>query len=96
MLVASKKFWDGLSAADRGILQAATAEATTFQRQTSRDLNAKAREELVKAGMLVNDVSLAERQRMREKLHAVIVKHQAAVGEETAKAFFEAIAKAPQ
>ena len=96
VLVASKKFWDGLSAADRGILQAATAEATTFQRQTSRDLNAKAREELVKAGMLVNDVSLAERQRMREKLNAVIVKHQAAVGEETAKAFFEAIAKAPQ
>ena len=95
VLVASKKFWGGLSAADRGILLAATAEATTFERQTSRDLNAKAREELVKAGMLVNDVSGAERQRMREKLQAVIVKHQAAVGEETAKAFFEAIAKAP-
>ncbi|MBS1132406.1 MAG: hypothetical protein H6R16_3408, partial [Proteobacteria bacterium] len=95
VLVASKKFWDGLSAADRGILLAATTEATTFERQTSRDLNAKAREELVKAGMLVNDVSGAERQRMREKLQAVIVKHQAAVGEETAKAFFEAIAKAP-
>ena len=96
VLIVSKKFWDGLSAADRSIVQAASTEATAFERQTSRALNAKAREELVKAGMLVNDVSDAERQRMREKLQAVIVKHQAAVGEETAKAFFEAIAKAPQ
>lgn len=33
---------------------------------------------------------------MREKLQPVIAKHQTAVGEETAKAFFDAIAKAPQ
>jgi TRAP-type transport system periplasmic protein len=96
VLTASKKFWDGLSAADRGIMQAASAEATVFERQTSRELNAKAREELIKAGMLVNDVSDAERQKMREKLQPVIVKHQAAVGEDTAKEFFAAIAKAPK
>jgi tripartite ATP-independent transporter DctP family solute receptor len=96
VLIVSRKFWDGLSPADRSIIQAASAEATVFERQTSRELNAKAREELVKAGMLVNDVSDAERLRMREKLQPVIVKHQAAVGEETAKEFFAAIAKAPK
>jgi len=96
VLIVSKKFWDGLSPADRSIIQAASAEATVFERHTSRELNAKAREELVKAGMLVNDVSDAERLRMREILQPVIVKHQAAVGEETAKEFFAAIAKAPK
>ena len=96
VLIASKKFWDKLSAADKAMMQQAAREATLYQRQVSRDLNAKARAELVAAGMQVNDVSDAERKRMRDKLQPVIAKHQAVVGEETAKAFFEAIAKAPQ
>lgn len=96
VLIASKKFWDKLSAADKTLMQNAAREATDFQRQTSREMNAKARAELIKAGMQINDVSDAERQRMREKLQPVIAKHQTAVGEETAKAFFDAIAKAPQ
>ena len=96
VLIASKKFWDKLSDADKALMKEASREATEFQRQASRDLNAKARAELAKAGMQINDVSDAERQRMREKLQPVIAKHQAAVGEETAKAFFDAIAKAPK
>jgi tripartite ATP-independent transporter DctP family solute receptor len=96
VLIASKKFWDKLSDADRALMKEASREATEFQRQASRDLNAKARAELAKAGMQINDVSDAERQRMREKLQPVIAKHQTAVGEETAKAFFDAIAKAPK
>ena len=96
VLIASKKFWDGLSPADRAILQSASAEATVFERQTSRELNSKMRGELVKLGMQVNDVSDAERDRMRVKLAPVIAKHQAVVGEDTAKEFFAAIAKAPR
>lgn len=96
VLIASKKFWDKLSDADRALMKEASREATEFQRQASRDLNSKARAELAKAGMQINDVSDAERQRMREKLQPVIAKHQAAVGEDTAKAFFDAIAKAPK
>lgn len=96
VLVASKKFWDTLKAEDRSLLQTAAAEATVFQRQTSRELNTKMRTELVKLGMQVNDVSDVERQHMRDKLAPVIAKHQAAVGEETTKAFFAAIAKAPR
>jgi tripartite ATP-independent transporter DctP family solute receptor len=96
VLIASKKFWDGLKAEDRSLLQSAAAEATLFERQTSRELNTKMRAELVKLGMQVNDVSDAERQHMRDKLAPVIAKHQAVVGEETTKAFFAAIAKAPK
>ena len=96
VLIASKKFWDGLKPQDRATLQAAAVEATAYQRQTSRELNTKMRAELVKLGMQVNDVPDAERQQMRDKLAPVIAKHQAAVGDETAKAFFAAIAKAPK
>jgi TRAP-type transport system periplasmic protein len=96
VLIASKKFWDGLTPADQATLKAAAAEATVFQRQTSRELNGKLRAELTKLGMQINDVPDAERARMREKLTPVIAKHQAAVGEDTAKAFFAAIAAAPR
>ena len=96
VLIAGKKFWDGLKPEDRALLQTAAAEATVFQRQTSRELNARMRAELVKLGMQVNDVSDAERQAMRTKLAPVIAKHQVVVGEDTAKAFFAAIAAAPK
>ena len=96
VLIASRKFWDKLSEADKALMKEAALEATEYQRQASRDLNAKARADLIKAGMQINDVSDAERQRMREKLQPVIAKHQTAVGEETAKAFFDAIARAPK
>ncbi|WP_233246879.1 TRAP transporter substrate-binding protein [Limnohabitans sp. Rim8] len=95
-LIASKKFWDGLKPEDRQLLLAAAQEATLYQRQVSRELNSRTRSELVKLGMQINDVSDAERQAMRTKLAPVIAKHQAAVGEETAKAFFAAIAAAPK
>lgn len=94
VLIASKKFWDKLSPADREALEAAAAEATVYERQTSRELNGRLRGELVKLGMQVNDVSEAERQRMREKLQPVIAKHSAAVGEDVTRELMAAIAKA--
>jgi tripartite ATP-independent transporter DctP family solute receptor len=95
VLVASKKFWDTLSPADRDLLQAVANEATLFQRQTSRDLNGSLRGELVKQGMVINDVTDGERARMREKLKPVIDKYTAQVGADVSKQFFDAIAKAP-
>ena len=96
VLIASKKFWDRLSDADKALMQEAAREATLYQRQASRDLNAKARDALVKEGMQVNEISDAERQHMREKLQSVVAKYQKIVGEETANEFFAAIAKAPK
>ena len=95
VLIASKKFWDGLSAADQATLQSAAVEATAFERQTSRDLNRSLRADLVKLGMQINDVPEVERQRMREKLQSVIDKYTAQVGADVAREFFAAIAKAP-
>ncbi len=93
-LIASKKFWDRLSAADRQAIQAAAAEATVYERTTSRALNARLRAELAHLGMQINDVSPQERARMREKLQPVIAKYTAGAGEETAREFFAAIEQA--
>lgn len=93
-LIASKKFWDRLSPADRQAVQAAAAEATAYERATSRALNAQLRAELAKLGMQINEVSPQERARMREKLLPVIARYTAGAGEETAREFFAAIEQA--
>ena len=93
-LLVSKKFWDKLSAPDQKAVQDAALEATAYERQTSRELNAKLRGELARLGMQINDVSPQERARMREKLQPVIAKYTAGAGEETAREFFAAIDQA--
>lgn len=94
VLTASRKFWDRLSPADQKALQEAAAEATAFERKTSRELNARLREELTKLGMQINEVSPQERARMRDKLQPVIAKHRAGAGEDVAREFFAEIDKA--
>lgn len=94
VLLASRKFWDRLSAADQKAVQEAALEATAFERKTSRELNAKLREELTKLGMQINEVSPQEKARMRDKLKPVIAKYTAGSGEDTAREFFAEIDKA--
>jgi len=96
VLIASKKFWDKLSPADQKALQEAAREATVFERQQSRELNAKLRGELAKQGMQINDVPEAERERMREKLKPVIAKYSASLGEPLVKEFYDEIDKQRQ
>ena len=90
-LLVSRKFWDRLSAPDQKAVQDAALEATAYERQTSRELNARLRGELTRLGMQINDVSPQERARMRAKLQPVIAKYTAGAGEEAAKEFFAAI-----
>ncbi len=94
VLTVSRKFWERLSPADQKALQDAAAEAMAFERKTSRELNAKLREELTRLGMQINEVSPQERARMREKLQPVIAKYTAGAGEEVAREFFAAIDQA--
>lgn len=93
-LIVSKKFWDKLSVADQKVIQDAAAEATVYERQTSRELNTQLRAELTRLGMQINEVSPQERARMREKLQPVIAKYTAGANEDTAREFFSAIDQA--
>ncbi|HEU0200995.1 MAG TPA: TRAP transporter substrate-binding protein [Burkholderiaceae bacterium] len=94
VLIASKKFWDKLNDADRAPLTEAAREATVYQREQSRALNAKLRDELVRSGMRINDVSAAERSRMRMKLQPVIDKYTAQLGAPLVKSFQAEIERA--
>ena len=66
MPIASKKFWDKLSEADRKLLVDAAVEAGKFQRQFTREQEAKIEKDLAAAGMKVNRVSDAELAKMRD------------------------------
>lgn len=67
----SKKFWDKLSEADRKILQEAAVEARAFQRGVAREQAKSAQAQMAAKGLAVNEVSPAERARMREKMQPV-------------------------
>lgn len=67
----SKKFWDKLSEADRKILLEAAVEARAFQRGVAREQAKSAQAQMAAKGLAVNEVSPAERARMREKMQPV-------------------------
>ena len=67
----SKKFWDTLPPADQTILREAAVETRSFQRSVARDQAKGAETAMASKGMLINDISAAERKRMRDKVKPV-------------------------
>jgi TRAP-type transport system periplasmic protein len=89
----SKKFWDGLSAAERKIVEEAAQEAAKFQRADARSQVAGALENLKKNGMQVTEFSGAEITKFVEKMKPVIAKHAANAGETTVSELITEIGK---
>jgi tripartite ATP-independent transporter DctP family solute receptor len=71
IVLVSKKWWDGLSAAEKNVLMQAAKKSRDFERKDTRDEAAKALAELKAKGMQVNELSPAEANRMRDKLTKV-------------------------
>ncbi len=71
IVMVSKKYWDGLSAAEQKVLMDAARASRDFERKDTRAEAAKAVAELKAKGMQVNEVAPAEVARMREKLTRV-------------------------
>lgn len=84
-VIMSKRVWDQLNPAERKVIQDAAAEATTYQRQVSRQKTAEALEGLKKAGMQVTELSPAEVTRIRDKIKPVVDKYSAQAGEGLSK-----------
>jgi TRAP-type transport system periplasmic protein len=93
-VVISKKFWDGLSADEKKVIQEAATESVAYQRTQSRASLQAGLEDLKKGGMQVNELPAAEVAKLREKMKPVIEKHAATVGEGTVKAVMAELAKA--
>jgi TRAP-type transport system periplasmic protein len=81
-LLVSKKVWEQIGANEQKALQSSCEEARGYQRQVSREANARLTTELTKQGMIFNEVSADERARMRARLQPVVDKYTKQVGEE--------------
>jgi TRAP-type transport system periplasmic protein len=82
-VVISKKFWDGLSADEKKVVQDAASESAKYQREQSRAAAGTILESLKKNGMQVTELPAAEVGKLRDKMKPVIAKHSASVGEAT-------------
>ena len=71
IVTVSKKWWDGLSAAEKKVLQDAAIKSRDFERKDTREEAAKALAEIKTKGMQVNELPAAEAGRMRDKLATV-------------------------
>jgi TRAP-type transport system periplasmic protein len=92
-IVMSKRFWDGLSADEKKIVQDAVRESIGYQRTQSRASLQSGLEDLKKAGMQVTELPPAEVAKLRDKMKPVIAKHSATVGEDTVKAMMAELDK---
>lgn len=93
-LVASKKFWDTLSADDKAGLQKAATEAGLLQRKLLDDGNADVIAKFKAAGVSVDTVPPAELAKIQEKVKPVVAKFAPQIGEEFVKGFQAEIEKA--
>jgi TRAP-type transport system periplasmic protein len=77
IVLASKKWWDGLSADEKQAVKASAIASRDFERKDSREAGAKALEDLKKKGMQVTVLSNAELARMRETARPAMTKFAA-------------------
>lgn len=93
VVLVSKKVWDGLAPPDRKALQEGCDEARGYQRTVSREANAALTAVLTKQGMVLNQITPAERARMVERVKPVVEKYAKVVGEDLVKQAYADIAK---
>lgn len=93
-MVASKRFWNSLSADDKAGVQKAATEAGLLQRKLLDEGDADVMAKFKEAGVTVNTMSAAELARMQEKVKPVVAKFTPQIGEDFVKGFFAEIDKA--
>ena len=80
IVLVSKKWWDQLSKAEQKVLMDAAKTSREFERKDTREEASKAMAELKAKGMLINELSPAESERMRSKLTGVYAQIGTEVG----------------
>jgi TRAP-type C4-dicarboxylate transport system substrate-binding protein len=81
-VLASKKWWDGLSKDEQKVLLDAAKASRDFERKDTRDEAGKALADLKGKGMQINELPAVEAGRMRDKLTRVNASIAANVGME--------------
>ncbi len=94
IVLASKKWFDKLSDADRDAVRQAAVEAGAYQRKINREQSALLVGDLTRRGLQISEVAPAELARMREKVKPVHEKFSAQIGSELMAQARAEIAKA--
>lgn len=94
VLLASKKWWDGLSADEQGVLREAAKESQTFQRKASREGTVAALAYLKGQGVKVAEFSSAEKEKIRNDLAPVLAELKDKIGASTVDAIMGEAKKA--
>lgn len=92
-MVASKKFWDTLSASDKAGVQKAATEAGLLQRKYLEEGDKDVVGKFAKAGVTVSSVPGAELARIQDKVKSVVTKFAPIIGEDFVKQFYAEIEK---
>lgn len=92
-LVASRKFWDTLSASDKAGVQKAATEAGLLQRKYLEEGDKDVVGKFAKAGVTVSSVPAAELARIQDKVKSVVTKFAPIIGEDFVKQFYAEIEK---
>lgn len=92
-VIISKKFWDGLDAAQKKIISEAATESAKYQRAQARGQVATALDNMKKNGMIVTEFSAAEVSKLKDKMRPVTAKYAVAVGQETVQEVQAELAK---
>lgn len=90
----SKKTFDRLNADEQKILREAAQEATAFQRKLNRERQVAMVQGAPSKGMAVNELSEAERARMRDQLKPVTDKYAKELDPDLLKEFYGEVQKA--
>jgi tripartite ATP-independent transporter DctP family solute receptor len=93
-LVASKKFWDTLSADDRAGVTKAAVEAGLLQRKLLDEGNADVIAKFKAAGVSVDSLPPAELAKIQDRVKPVVAKFAPQIGEEFVRGFMAEIEKA--
>src|SRR5690606_7543275 len=80
VVMASKRFWDRLSKDEQTIIQDSCDESVVYFRETSRELEKKVVDELAAAGMTMNKIEPAEKERMVQATASVTEQYKTALG----------------
>jgi tripartite ATP-independent transporter DctP family solute receptor len=94
IVIFSKRVWDRYDPEERKLIEEAAAEAKAYQRQVSRDAEAKAVEQLKAQGMQLTELSPEEVARLRDKVKPVTEKFAKEANEAASKELFAEIEKA--
>jgi len=94
LILYSKKLWDQLNPQEQALLREAAIEGQKVERAANRTLNEKSLASLKTKGMLINEVSAPEQNRIRAKVASVYEKHKDLIGADAIKVVQDELKKA--